>query len=349
VRNILPKTKKVFLFLCFTVTYISKAQNFGSSYDFLIKETNARVAALGGMNNSLRDDDVHLVAGNPAVVNGKMAKSLGLTVNPSFAQIRQYNVAYADSLKKLGNVFATLQFLDYGKLTETDNTGFKIGEFGASQYALGVGFSQKKGNFHLGAGLKFIGFQVYGTQAYALAADIGVHYQHPRKPFTFGLALKNIGASIKKFDTEKSMPVPFNIQASMTYKLEHMPLRFSISGFYLQETDIQYLDPNAPGKLDINGIEEKSSKKISEQIARHLVFGGEFLLHRSFNFRVGYNHLRRKELRNESGAGLTGFSLGCMINTKPINISYTYSGLASAGGYHFISLNIRFSQFLNRE
>jgi hypothetical protein len=349
VSSILQKAKKVFLFICFTVTYISRAQNFGSSYDFLIKETNARVAALGGVNNSLRDDDVHLVAGNPAVVNGKMAKSLGLTVNPSLADIVQYNVAYADSIGKFGNVFATLQFLDYGKMNETDNTGFRLGEFQASQYASAIGFSQKKGNFHLGGALKFIGFQIQGAQSYAIAADLGVHYQHPVKQFSFGLALKNIGRTVKKFDTDEPMPLPFNLQASISYKLEHMPLRFSISGFYIQESDIQYLDPRIPGKLDINGKEEKPSKKLSEQIFRHTTIGGEFILHRSFNLRFGYNHLRRKELKTESGAGLTGFSLGFMINTKPINLSYTYAGLAGTSGNHFISLNCRFSQFITKE
>ena len=347
--TILSKTKKVFLFICITASYISKGQNFGSSFDFLLKETNARVAALGGVNNSLRDDDVQLVAGNPAVANGKMAKTLGMTVNPSFANIVQYNLAYADSLKNRGNIFSTLQFLNYGKFKETDNTGASIGEFGASQYAFGLGYGQKKGNFFLGTSLKFIGFQVQSNQAYALAADIGINYQHPRKQLSFGLVFKNMGITLKKFDSDNPMKLPFNIQTSLSYKLQHMPLRFSITGFYIQETDIQYLDPSIPGKLDINGKEQKPKKKISEQIARHLALGGEFLLHRSFNLRIGYNHLRRKELRPEVGAGLTGFSLGFMVNTKPINFSYTYSGLGSTGGFHFISLNCRFSQFITKE
>ena len=223
------------------------AQIFGSSYDFLIKETNARVSAIGGVNNSLRDGDVQLVHGNPAVVNGKMAKTLGMTVNPGITKTAQYNVAYADSIGKLGNVFATLQFLDYGKMKETDNTGFILGEFQASQYASSIGFSQKKGNFHLGGAMKFIGFQIQAEQSFAIAADLGVHYQHPLRQFSFGMALKNIGRTVKKFDTDQAMPLPFNVQASISYKLQHMPLRFSISGFYIQESDIQYLDPRQCG------------------------------------------------------------------------------------------------------
>lgn len=304
---------------------------------------------MGGVNNSLRDDDVQLVFGNPAVVNGKMAKTLGMTVNPSFAGILQYNTAYADSLKSLGNVFTTVQYLDYGKLRQTDETSYYLGDFNASQYAIGFGTSQRKGNFHLGAYLRWAGFQIQSNQSFALLADLGVHYQHPVRLFSFGMAVKNIGRVLKRFDNDQAMPVPLNIQASISYKLQHMPLRFSVTGFYLQKPDIQYVDPNAPGVVNINGIEEKEQKKLSEQIARHLVFGGEFLLHRSFHLRVGYNHLRRKELRPETGAGLTGFSLGAGIQTKPVTIAYTYGAWQSAGGQHFISLNCRFSEFFTRQ
>jgi len=335
------KIKSVFI-LWLSVIHVAAAQNFGSSYDFLLKETNARTAAIGGANASLRDDDINMVFGNPATVNGRMAKSASFTVNPSFAKIVQYNAVYADSTRALGNVFGGLQYLDYGSLQETDETGFSLGEFGASQFAISIGKSQKKGNFNLGLALKFIGFQLYSDQAYAMAADLGVHYQHPVKQFSFGLVARNLGATLKKFDGGGKMPVPFNIQTSISYKLEHMPLRISATAFYIQETDIQYVDPLAPGKVDANGLEVKESKLITEQIARHLTIGGEFLLHRSFHLRLGYNHLRRKELRPVGAAGLTGFSLGFAINTKNFNLGYTYGGWQPQNGQHFITLNCRF-------
>jgi hypothetical protein len=345
----MAQTKGTLFFLFFFAASALKAQNFGSSYDFLIKETNARVAALGGQNVSLRDDDVQLTNGNPAVVNSTMARTAGFTVNPTLGSMVQYNLAYADSLKKLGNIFFNMQFLDYGKMAERDASGIKTGDFNASQYAFSVGTGRKKGNFHLGAAMKFSGFQIQGNQSYALMFDMGMFYQHPRKSVSYGLAIKNIGGTLKKFDnSDQKMPVPFNIQAGMTYKLEHMPLRISVTAFYLQETNIQYVDPNAPGTLDPNGVLVKEKRKITEQIARHLNLGGEFMFHKSFHLRVGYNHLRRKELRPDAGAGLTGFSLGCMINTKPINLSYTYSGWQTSGGLHFISLNCRLANFITK-
>ena len=137
-----PSYFSILFFLA--VIHLGKAQNFGSSYDFLIKESNARTAALGGVTNSLADEDVNMVFSNPAVANARMSKSLGLTFNPSFGSIYQYNVAYADSSEKLGNLFGTLQYLDYGKLKKTDETGYDLGTFNASQYALAVGTSRKR-------------------------------------------------------------------------------------------------------------------------------------------------------------------------------------------------------------
>lgn len=339
--------KSLILAFLSSLSYPILAQNFGSSYDFLIKETNARVAALGAVTPGLRDDDPQLVWSNPALLFGKMARVVGMTVNPGLGKTQQYNLAYADSLKKIGNVFGGLQYLNYGNLRETDESGNQLSQFSASQYALSLGTAMKKGNYHLGATLKWIGFQVFGDNAYAAALDMGVYYQHPRKNLSYGLTVRNLGATVRKFQaTEQAMPVPFNIQAGLSYKLEHMPLRISAGASYIQVTDIQYVDPSAPGKLDPNGVVVKEKKKISEQIARHLSLGGEFLLHRSFNLRIGYNHLRRKELRTEAGAGLTGFSLGCMINTKPLAVHYTYAGWQSGGGQHFISLVCRINQFI---
>ena len=338
-----PSYFSILFFLA--VIHLGKAQNFGSSYDFLIKESNARTAALGGVTNSLADEDVNMVFSNPAVANARMSKSLGLTFNPSFGSIYQYNVAYADSSEKLGNLFGTLQYLDYGKLKKTDETGYDLGTFNASQYALAVGTSQKKGNFKLGAAFKFIGFQADVYQSIALAVDLGMHYQHPRKQLSLGFAAKNIGATVKKMDQVK-MPLPFNLQASLSYKLEHMPLRITASAFYLQETDIQYVDYRQPGTIDANGKETKPKKKVSEQIARHLTIGGEFLLHRSFNLRIGYNHLRRKELRPDLNAGLTGFSMGFVVKLKSLDLAYTYSGWQSSGGQHFLTLSLRIGQML---
>jgi hypothetical protein len=327
----------------------SNAQNFGTSLDFLIKETNARTAAIGGFNVSLRDDDVQMINSNPALANGRMARTAGFTYNPSFAGIKQYNTIYCDSFKKAGTIFASLQYLDFGSFQQTDPAGILTGNFTASQYAFSMGTARKKGNFHLGASLKFSGFQISSLNSYSIGLDLGAFYKHPKKDLTYGLSIRNIGWQMKKLYSDgKSMQLPLNIQAGFSYRLSHMPLRISATAFYLQETDIQYLDPNAPGKLDPNGKLKKDGKKITEQIARHLCLGGEFLLHRNFNLRVGYNHLRRKELRPETGAGLTGFSLGFAINSKPLNLSYSYSGWQSGAGLHFLSLNIRFNSFLNR-
>jgi hypothetical protein len=345
----LRATALLILFAAICLLSNANAQNFGSSLDLLIKETNARTAALGGFNVSLQDEDVQMVNGNPALANGKMRRNLGLTYNPSLAGIRQYNTAYCDSFSKAGVLFASIQYLDYGSFRQTDASGMEAGNFSASQYAISVGTSRQKGNYKLGAAFKFSALQINGLQANAVLADLGVAYKHPSKDLSYGLSIRNLGFQTRKFYSDgQSIPMPLNIQAGFSYRLIHMPLRLSATAFYLQETDIQYLDPTLPGKLDPNGQLVKEDKKFTEQIARHLCLGGEFLLNKSFNLRLGYNHLRRKELRTETGAGLTGFSLGFMVNTKPLNLSYTYSGWQAGLGLHYLSLQLRLQSFLKK-
>jgi len=347
----LRKTPAILIFILFS--WHAAGQNFGSSMDLLLKETNARTAALGGVNVSLMDDDVQMVNGNPALANGKMSNILGLSYNPSLAGIRQYNTAYADTVSFGGkfnaNVFGSLQFVDFGSFRMTDPAGLAMGDFSASQYCASIGSSHKKGNFRLGAALKFASMQIAGLNASALLSDLGVVYRHPTKELSYGMSIRNLGFQLNKFYSDgRSIRMPLNLQAGFSYRLSHMPLRISATAFYLQETDIQYLDPNAPGKLDLNGQLVKEEKKFTEQIARHLCMGGEFLLSKAFHLRVGYNHLRRKELKSETGAGLTGYSLGLVINTKPLNLAYSWSGWQRSQGLHFLSLNLRLSNFYRK-
>lgn len=346
----------ILFLLFFILTCQASGQNFGSSFDLMLKETNARTAALGGFNVSLADDDVQMISGNPAAANGKMKRSLGVSYNPSLAGIRQYNTIYCDSLpfKKKRSmprmVFASLQYLDYGTFPMTDPSGYPIGNFNASQYCFSVGVSHKIGNFRLGSALKLAGLQINGLHASLLCADLGGIFRHPEKDLTIGLSIKNIGFQLQRFYSDgQSTPIPLNIQAGISYRILHMPLRISATAIYLQNPEIQYVDPNAPGKLDLNGQIIRDEQKITEQIFRHLCFGGEFILHRTFNLRIGYNHLRRKEWKTESGAGLTGYSLGFAINTKLLSVAYTYTGWQRELGLHFMSMNLRLEQFYRRK
>ena len=54
---------------------------------------------------------------------------------------------------------------------------------------------------------------------------------------------------------------------------------------------------------------------------RHFVFNGEFLFGKteSFRLRLGYNHLRRKELSLENQFSLSGFSFGVGFKVSKFN------------------------------
>jgi len=133
----------------------------------------------------------------------------------------------------------------------------------------------------------------------------------------------------------------------MSYKLEHMPLRASITMRHLNYMadwlifgglDIVYLDPNNSSIVDEFGNNIKEDKKLSEKIARHFIFGGEFILSPNFYLRAGYNHQRKKELKLETRSGLTGFSGGFMFRVKTFEFAFSRAWYHVAGGKNFISI-----------
>ncbi|MBK7701220.1 MAG: hypothetical protein IPJ39_22085 [Saprospiraceae bacterium] len=77
-------------------------------------------------------------------------------------------------------------------------------------------------------------------------------------------------------------------------------------------------------QTDIFGekIEENNFANVVDNIFRHVIINGEFLLGRNENLRlrVGYNHLRRKELSLNTFRSLAGYSLGLGIQDQCFQI-----------------------------
>ncbi|MDX5346979.1 MAG: hypothetical protein LPK19_07010, partial [Hymenobacteraceae bacterium] len=84
--------------------------------------------------------------------------------------------------------------------------------------------------------------------------------------------------------------------------------------------------------------EIKEEKKFFDQLARHFVFGGEFLLGKNFHVRAGYNHLRRKELRMEDASGGAGFSMGAMLRIRSFQLDYGRAWYHTAGAANYITV-----------
>lgn len=305
---------------------------------FLNLPTSAKLAGLGGVNVSARDADGTMLYGNPALLNQDMDGRLALGFVDYLADIKQSTAAYVFNTAKYGRFGVGLTYLSYGQFEQFDAAGNSLGKFSVNEYALSIADSYTTGAFTLGGTLKLAGSGIAGNHSYAALADVGGLFKHPEQDFTVGLVVRNAGIQLKPFDGASREPMPLDVQLGTSFKPEHLPLRFSFTAHHLQQLDIVYLDPNQRGQLDENGEEIKPEKTLGDKIARHFVVGGELLLSKNLNVRVGYNHLQRRELRLENTAGGAGFSFGVMLRISQFQLDYTHAGYHASGGANYFTI-----------
>ncbi|MCP4522302.1 MAG: type IX secretion system protein PorQ [Cytophagales bacterium] len=342
--------KKQSLFLLLSVLSVSVWAQIGgrSAFNFLALHTNARIAGIGGENVSSSDKDVNAFMYNPALLEDTVQGDISINYTPFYSGVHKTDVTYGLKLKKLGTIGVGLSYVGYGEMKERNIAGQEIGTFSPRDYALVVGKSHQLEYFNVGANVKFAFSHIQQNVAFAMLADIGGTFKHPKKDFSVGLLFKNIGWVIDNYVKGQQSYTPFDIQLGLSYKLEHMPLRLSLTAHHLNLPDIQYIDPDIHTTFTSDGEIVVEDKNIAEQIGRHLVIGGEFLFSKNFNIRVGYNHQRRAEMIVENRSALTGFSFGGMLRIKSFEFAYTRAFYYVGGGVSMMtlttSLNAKFKR-----
>ncbi|RPD50277.1 type IX secretion system protein PorQ [Hymenobacter sediminis] len=308
------------------------------AFSFLNLPTSAKLAGLGGVNVSSRDADGTMLYGNPALLNADMDGRLALGYVDYLADIKQSTAVYVFNTEKAGRFGVGLTYLSYGNFEQFDAAGNSLGQFSVNEYALSIADSYTSGAFTIGGTLKLAGSGIAGNHSFAALADVGGLFKHPEQDFTVGLVVRNAGIQLKPYDGADREPMPLDVELGTSFKPEHLPLRFSFTAHHLQQLDIVYLDPNQRGQLDENGEEIKPKKSLGDKIARHFVVGGELLLSKNLNLRVGYNHLQRRELRLENTSGGAGFSFGVMLRVSQFQLDYTHAGYHASGGANYFTI-----------
>jgi hypothetical protein len=323
-----------------------------AAFDFLQLPTHARVAAEGGTNVSLVDSDVNMYLSNPAALNAEMHQHLAINYATYYADVKNTNLAYAHESKKLKGVLGFgFQNVNYGKFDGYDAGGNATNSFSAADNAFSVGYAQQQGVFTLAGSLKFANSRIDQYNANALLLDVGAVFNHPKRDFNVGLTVRNAGFLLNNYDLSQAdkPKMPLNVQLGASYKLEHMPLRFSLTAHNLQTPDIVYLDPSKSSRIDENGNPIQEKKTLGDKMLRHLTAGGEFLLGKNFNLRFGYNHLVRREMRLEAKRGTAGFSWGFMFRVKNIEVAYSRAALHIAGGTGFLTVSANLGRWFKKK
>lgn len=324
------------------VSISARAQVGGQqTFSFLNLPAGAKQAGLGGVNVSARDGDATMLFASPALLNAEMDGTVALGYVDYLADIRQTSAAYVFNTKNAGRFGIGLTYMNYGKFEQFDAAGNALGDFSVNEYAVGVSDAYTSGNFTLAGTLKLAVSGIAGNHSVGALADVGALFKHPEQDFNVGLTVRNVGYQLKSYVGSGREPMPLDVLIGTSFKPEHMPLRVSLTAHNLQKLDIVYLNPNDRGRLDENGQEIRPKKTLGDKIARHFVVGGELILSKNFNLRVGYNHLQRRELRLENASAGAGLSVGAMIRISQFQLDYTraYYHASGAGNYFTVARN----------
>lgn len=319
-----------------------------NTYEFLNLNTSARIAALGGNQIAVRDNDPFLAFDNPSLLNSEMHNKVAMTYQSYLADVGVGFASYTRDYDSLGTFNAGIKYISYGTFTETDNGGNEIGEFNAGEYAFVLGYARAlDSSFSVGVNVKSIYSSFYDYQSVGLAADLGLTYYSAAKGLTIALLSKNMGAQLTQYN-EESESLPFELQLGMTKRFAKVPLRFGIIAHQLQQWDLTYENPNDEEQTTLlsDPEEGENENEFFRNLANHLIINAEFLITDNFNVRLGYNFLRREELKIDEELGTVGLSWGFGMRINRFHFSYGRSAFHQAGATNTFSISTRLSDFM---
>ncbi len=136
-------------------------------------------------------------------------------------------------------------------------------------------------------------------------------------------------------------PIPFDLQAGISRRLEHAPLVFSVN--HATPEPLGFGQPEIRFRITriiINIYEREEG--FGKQFMRHVVFGVELLPSDNFIIRAGYNYQRRQELKYDEKLSTVGMSLGFGVKIKRFRLDFATSRFHLAGSSNLFSLCFQF-------
>ena len=284
----------------------------------------AKPSALGETSALL--DGAQSIAYNPAGI-GKV-NNLDL----SFSQvtwIKGINYSNIAAAKRKGkHVFGFgFNYLSSPAIDEYDNSGTKLSDtYSAMDMALTLGYGRKVASrTHVGTTLKYISSRLESHTASALATDAGIQHIIIKDTLDIGVAVQNMGTSMKFISTAD--PLPLTVKIGGKYNVPLKGSRNRGNGITMGMVRNPSSSNNSLSLFsDINYI-------IDTGIFGNL--GAEFLMDyggNAFALRGGY--------RTNNGSNGISFGIGWMM--RGYSIDYAFAPLGELGQAHRISLGVRF-------
>jgi hypothetical protein len=347
-KNLFETISVVAISLIFSIQAFSQTGGT-TTYKFLNLTNSARVAALGSNFLTIRDHDLSLALANPSLISPEMNHTISLNFIDHFAGTSSGFASYGFNLNKLGNFAASMQYYSYGKSDNTNEYGETLGQFNAGEYALNLGWGRMLDSvFSIGANVKMIysGLEIYNS--FGLAVDVAGSYI-PNETFCASILFRNIGRQLTAYTSAGVEPLPFEIQAGISKKLAHVPFRYSLLLQHLEKWDLGYTDPNVPVDPFTGEVTKDTGMDVfAKNVMRHIVIGGEFIPAKFLSIRLGYNYLRRDEMKVVTRPGSVGFSWGIGLQVSKFKFSYARAAYHITGSPNFISISTNLGEWAKK-
>lgn len=290
------------------------AQGGESAFNFLRLPYSSRVAALGGNNISVIDDDLSLSMHNPALLINATDKTLDLSFMTYMSGSKVAGAAFNKTFCERSAGAVAARYVDYGKFDGYTPDNIFTGTFRAMDIELDFIYCYLLSErWSGGVAGKFIYSQYESLNSLAIGVDLGLNYYNPDHDFSASLTFKNLGGQVMTFE-EKHEIMPIDIQLGLTKRLAHAPILLSATLTDLHRWKSTHFY-NADGSKDNFG----------ELLLKHITLGADILIGDNFYASVGYNYRTSREL--STGKGLAGFSLGAGLHINKVKFSASYSKL----------------------
>ena len=306
--------KVVFSLLVAPWALFANAQESQTQYNFLRLPVSAHAAALGGDNITIIEDDPTLTFNNPALLGSVSDKTMNLNFMTYMQGAITGSASFSRTINDKASWAATAQYVDYGKMKETDASNIQTGEFSARDIALSGAFSYLLAkNLMGGITAKFITSYIGQYNSIAVGVDLGLNYYNPDTEWSFSAVARNLGGELKAYDEEYGK-MPLDVMVGATKRLGNSPLRLSASLVDLTHWNYKFIN--------------------------HWVFGVDILLGEQFYVAAGYNLRRANEMKivaNDEEKGSShgaGISLGAGLQLERFKLQVAY------GKYHVSSSSL---------
>ena len=280
------------------------AQESQEVYSFLRLPVSAHVAALGGDNVSLANDDATVIFHNPALITDVTDKTLNVNYMTYMEGCTTASASFVRAYNERGSWGVSAQYMSYGEIKETTATNQQTGTFSPKDIALAGSYSYLLSN-HLSGGItaRFISSTIGSFSSAAVAVDLGLNYQDAERGWSVSAVARNLGGQIKAYE-EDFERIPFDLLVGVSRQLTNSPLTLHATLARLNNWDQAFI--------------------------KHLAVGADIRLSPAIYVSAGYNFRRSSEMKireddDTSASHGAGLSLGGGVELERFKLHVGYA------------------------